>query len=74
MIPVSVTLAQSAQETGWGKSVKNNAYFGIKGKSPEGNTTSFTTSEYIDGKKSPKRIVLGVMTAFKIQRMILGGF
>lgn len=50
-VPVSVTLAQSAQETGWGGSVKNNAWFGIKGKSPNGNTTKFRTSEVIDGKR-----------------------
>ncbi|WP_337062391.1 glycoside hydrolase family 73 protein [Serratia fonticola] len=49
-IPVSVTLAQSAQETGWGKSVKNNAYFGIKGVSPTGKSGMFNTTEVIDGK------------------------
>ncbi|MEX2975915.1 glycoside hydrolase family 73 protein [Serratia fonticola] len=49
-IPVSVTLAQSAQETGWGKSVKNNAYFGIKGVSPTGKSGVFNTTEVIDGK------------------------
>ncbi|QKJ85701.1 Type IV secretion protein Rhs [Paramixta manurensis] len=50
-VPVSVTLAQSAQETGWGKHVKNNAWFGIKGKSPMGNSSAFKTSEVIDGKR-----------------------
>lgn len=33
-----------------GKHVKNNAYFGIKGKSPTGNSTSFGTTEVINGK------------------------
>ncbi|QTF07906.1 hypothetical protein HC231_08150 [Brenneria izadpanahii] len=50
-IPVSVTLAQSAQETGWGQHVKNNAWFGIKGKSTSGNSVSFRTSEVINGKR-----------------------
>ncbi|KOC88094.1 type VI secretion system tip protein TssI/VgrG [Winslowiella iniecta] len=50
-VPVSVTLAQAAQETGWGAHVKNNAWFGIKGKSPAGNTADFKTSEVIDGKR-----------------------
>lgn len=39
-------IAQAALESGWGKSIKGNALFGIKG---EGQT--FTTHEYIDGKK-----------------------
>lgn len=49
-VPASVLLAQSALESGLGKHVKNNAYFGIKGKSPTGNSTSFGTTEVIDGK------------------------
>lgn len=49
-IPASVLLAQSALESGWGLHVKNNAYFGIKGKSPSGNSVSFGTTEVINGK------------------------
>jgi type VI secretion system secreted protein VgrG len=49
-IPPSVLLAQAAHETGWGRHVKNNAFFGIKGKSPEGKSTSFKTTEFVDGK------------------------
>lgn len=45
-IPFEVTIAMAALETGWGKHVKGNNYFGIKG---EGQ--SFETSEYIDGNK-----------------------
>jgi flagellum-specific peptidoglycan hydrolase FlgJ len=45
-IPVEVILAQSALESDWGRSVKGNAYFGIKGKSPTGNSTTFATHEY----------------------------
>jgi len=40
-----VILAQSALESDWGRTVKGNAYFGIKGKSPTGNSTSFSTHE-----------------------------
>lgn len=36
---------------GWGKHVKGNAYFGIKGKSASGNSIDFATSEVIDSKK-----------------------
>ncbi|MEE3664910.1 glucosaminidase domain-containing protein [Brenneria sp. g21c3] len=50
-IPVSVTLAQSAQETGWGQHVKNNAWLGIKGKSTSETSVSFKTSEVINGKR-----------------------
>lgn len=49
-IPASVLLAQSALESGWGLHVKNNAYFGIKGTSPSGNSISFGTTEVINGK------------------------
>ena len=31
-VPVSVCIAQAAHESAWGQMVKNNAYFGIKGK------------------------------------------
>jgi flagellar protein FlgJ len=49
-VPVAVILAQSALETGWGKHVVKNAYFGIKGKSPSGDSTNFATTEVIAGK------------------------
>jgi flagellum-specific peptidoglycan hydrolase FlgJ len=41
-----VALAQAALESGWGKSVKGNNYYGIKG---EGQT--ITTHEVVDGKR-----------------------
>jgi flagellum-specific peptidoglycan hydrolase FlgJ len=44
-IPAEVILAQSALESNWGRTVKDNAYFGIKGKSPTGNSTTFSTHE-----------------------------
>lgn len=50
-IPASALLAQAAQESGWGRHVTNNAFFGIKGKSPSGKSTAFATSEFVNGKK-----------------------
>lgn len=50
-VPTSVLLAQAARESGWGKHVKGNAYFGIKGKSPEGNSIDFSTSEVVGSQK-----------------------
>lgn len=44
-IPIEVILAQSALESNWGRTVKGNAYFGIKGKSSEGKSTTFSTHE-----------------------------
>ena len=44
-IPAEVILAQSALESDWGRTVKGNAYFGIKGVSPAGKSTSFSTHE-----------------------------
>jgi flagellum-specific peptidoglycan hydrolase FlgJ len=41
-----VAVAMAALETGWGKHVKGDNYFGIKGKGQK-----FTTHEFIDGKK-----------------------
>ena len=45
-VPASVVLAQSAYESGWGVSVVDNAYFGIKGHAPDGHSTHFVTHEY----------------------------
>lgn len=44
-IPAEVILAQSALESNWGRSVKENAYFGVKGKSGVGRSTTFSTHE-----------------------------
>lgn len=46
-----ITMAQSALETGWGKSAPGNMYFGIKaGSSWTGKTQLLWTTEYIGGK------------------------
>jgi flagellum-specific peptidoglycan hydrolase FlgJ len=50
-VPVSVLLAQSAIESAWGKHVKGNAYFGIKGKSRSGASTRFATTEFINNEQ-----------------------
>lgn len=49
-VPVAVTLAQSAQESGWGRHVVDNAYFGVKGKAPSGTSTTFATTEVVNGR------------------------
>jgi flagellum-specific peptidoglycan hydrolase FlgJ len=46
-----VLIAQAALESGWGVYVKEHAYFGIKAHNTKNSTTSFTTTEFIDGKK-----------------------
>ncbi|HJV01539.1 MAG TPA: glucosaminidase domain-containing protein [Burkholderiaceae bacterium] len=51
-IPAEVILAQSALESNWGRTVKGNAYFGIKGKSASGQSTKFSTHEVtLSGKR-----------------------
>lgn len=51
-IQASCCAAQSAIESGWGKSVKGNAYFGVKaGRSWKGKTIDFVTHEVIKGKR-----------------------
>lgn len=50
-VPVLVTLAQAALESGWGKYAKGNNFFGIKaGKSWQGETQVLKTKEEIEGK------------------------
>jgi flagellum-specific peptidoglycan hydrolase FlgJ len=44
-IPVSIILAQGALESGWGLKVVGNAFFGVKGKAPDGGSVSITTHE-----------------------------
>ncbi len=50
-VPASVTLAQAALETGWGRATIGDAknLFGIKGTGPAGSITVPTT-EYINGR------------------------
>ncbi|MCS7005503.1 MAG: glucosaminidase domain-containing protein [Cytophagales bacterium] len=48
-VPASVTLAQSALETGYGKRVINNNYFGIKDQS--GKNVPIITTEYYNEKE-----------------------
>jgi flagellum-specific peptidoglycan hydrolase FlgJ len=51
-IPVSVVLAQSALESGWGQQVKGNAYFGVKGTGGTAGGVTFGTTEFDkSGKK-----------------------
>jgi peptidoglycan hydrolase FlgJ len=47
-VPIAVTLAQSALETGWGRSVVGNAYFGIKAR-PDQQSVVVGTHEYEGG-------------------------
>jgi flagellum-specific peptidoglycan hydrolase FlgJ len=49
-VPASVVLAQSGLESGWGQHAPGNAYFGIKGRSPSGNSTEFSTTEVVNGQ------------------------
>jgi flagellum-specific peptidoglycan hydrolase FlgJ len=50
-VSVAVTLAQSALETGWGRSVVGNAYFGIKATRADQPSVTATTHEFIDGQR-----------------------
>jgi flagellar protein FlgJ len=50
-VPVAALIAQSAQETGWGSRVVANAYFGIKGRAPDGAAAKIATHEVVAGAK-----------------------
>jgi flagellar protein FlgJ len=50
-VPASITLAQAAQETGWGSRVKANNLFGVKADSSwNGPVAVFVTHEHEGGK------------------------
>ena len=50
-VPISVMLAQTALESGWGTNAPGNAYFGVKGKSRDGRSVHEDTHEVIAGKR-----------------------
>lgn len=49
-VPASVSLAQAALESGWGKHAPGNNFFGIKGTGPAGSQYLYTT-EFRGGAK-----------------------
>lgn len=49
-VPAGLVIAQSALESNWGRSVVGNAYFGVKGRAPSGDSTTFTTHEVVNGQ------------------------
>lgn len=55
-IPIAVILAQSALESDWGRAVKGNDYFGIKGRSQVLNPASSANPELIAQGKSSAAI------------------
>lgn len=51
-IQAALCAAQAGWETGWGRHVKGNAYFGVKaGRSWRGDTQTFGTHEVLKGKR-----------------------
>ncbi len=49
-VPVSVTIAQGALESGWGTRHPGNEYFGVKGHAPDGQSMRIATHEESGGK------------------------
>lgn len=54
-VPVSVTLAQGALESGWGTAHPSNEYFGVKGKAPDGKSAAIATHEEIHGSRHAEK-------------------
>ncbi|WP_434109233.1 glycoside hydrolase family 73 protein [Paraburkholderia caffeinilytica] len=50
-VPAGILLAQAALESSWGRQVVGNAYFGIKGRAPDGSSATFTTHEVVSGQR-----------------------
>lgn len=48
-VPIAVTIAQGAFESGWGKHAPGNMYFGVKGNSPKGASINVVTHEFSGG-------------------------
>lgn len=53
-IPASVLLAQACLESDFGRRAPDNSYFGIKGKSPSGQTAAHATHEVVSGNSVPE--------------------
>lgn len=51
-VPIAVTLAQGALESGWGLTAPGNVFFGVKGKSSEGKSVTITTHENYSGQST----------------------
>lgn len=73
-VPASVLLAQAGLESNWGNKVIGNAYFGIKGKSPSGNSVTFNTSEEINGVKEKMDDVFRAYESFEEAAFDYGRF
>ena len=57
-VPASVTIAQAALESGWGKHAPANNLFGIKADAAwKGERSIQTTTEYVGGKPEKKQQV-----------------
>lgn len=66
-IPASVTIAQAAVESGWGKKAPGNNFFGIKAsKSWTGAVVILNTHEFINGVRTP------VVDQFRAYKTFLG--
>lgn len=50
-VPVALLLAQSGLTTGWGRHVKENAYFGIQGKREAPSSGQIASFEVVEGKR-----------------------
>jgi len=61
-VPIAMVLAQSGLTTGWGKHVKDNAYFGMQGKVQRSDAGNFALFEVVEGKR------LRVKPAFRAYR------
>lgn len=64
-VPAGVVIAQSALESNWGRSVVANAYFGVKGRSPAGDGTAFTTHEVVNGRAITIRATFRAYGSYK---------
>lgn len=68
-VPALFTLAQSALETGWGKSVSGNAMFGIKDTDGvNGNEQLFTTTEYHNRPNVKYPVIISIVEVIKGKR------
>lgn len=54
-ISPELAMAVTALETGWGRSVKGGAYFGVKSHGKDVDTVEFGTTEFEDGEKKSIR-------------------
>ena len=73
-VPIAVTLSQSGLETGWGRAVVGNSYFGIKAQAGQPSVTTATHEYDADGNRVSIEAAFGSFPDFASSALAYGNF